>query len=71
MPPRLDPISTVGCCGTAGSSRPRRSSMRVTVSVAKSGSLKSGLRSSTPCVRKRSDRNAAFVDFADEAKPCR
>ncbi len=45
--------------------------MRVTVSVLKSGSLKSGIWSSMPWLAKRDAKNAAFDDFADEAKPCR
>ena len=45
--------------------------LRVNVSVAKSGSLKSGQRRAIPCAFKRSAKYPAFVDFADEANPCR
>ena len=45
--------------------------MRVIVSVEKSGWLKSGHRTSMPCSRSRSLKYPTFVDFGDEAKPCR
>ena len=43
--------------------------MRVSVSVAKSGWLKSGHRTPIPCSRSRSVKYPTFVLFGDEAKP--
>ncbi len=45
--------------------------MRVTVSVEKSGSLKSGVTTCTPCAASLVRKNAALDDCADEAKPCK
>ena len=45
--------------------------MRLTVSVEKSGALKSGVCISTPCAESLDRKNAAFDECADEAKPCR
>ena len=46
-------------------------SMRETVSVEKSGWLKSGHCSVNPRTASRSARNCAFVDIGEEAKPWR
>ena len=70
-PPRLDPMSATGPGGSAARASSSWPSIRVTVTCSKSGSLKSGQCSSSPCARRRSAKNAALVDVGDDAKPCR
>jgi hypothetical protein len=46
-------------------------SIRLTVSVEKSGALKSGVCISMPCAESFDRKNAALDECADEAKPCK
>ena len=68
--PRLDPMRTTGP-DSPSIAFPTRSTIRVMVSVEKSGSLRSGVCSSTPCSRSFPAKKVAFEDRAEEAKPCR
>jgi hypothetical protein len=43
----------------------------VIVNVLKSGSLKSGISSEIPLAASLEEKNAAFEDRVEEAKPCR
>ena len=68
-PPRLDPISTNGSSPASSIAAVTWPIMRVIVKVEKSGRLKSGECSVTPCSENFAARKARLLDCGDDAKP--